>query len=117
MDPVKNPYVPGAGNPPPELAGRASILEEASIALKRLQAGRNPQSVILVGLRGVGKTVLLNRISDIAQDLGFFPTMIEANENNSLPQMLIPQLKKALFAVDAVEVSETQSETRISCAT
>jgi hypothetical protein len=110
MDPVRNPYVPGAGNPPPELAGRSNILDEASIALKRLQAGRSPQSLILVGLRGVGKTVLLNRISDIAQDLGFFPTMIEANENNSLPQMLIPQLKKALFSIDAVASAKNKAK-------
>ena len=102
MDPVKNPYVPGAGNPPPELAGRSAILSDAKIALQRLQVGKNPQSLILVGLRGVGKTVLLVKISDMSADLGFMPTMIEANEGNSLPEMLIPQLKKILFAIDAV---------------
>ena len=69
MDPVRNPYVPGAGNPPPELAGRSAILDDASIALKRLQGGKNPQSLILVGLRGVGQTVLLVRISEIAREL------------------------------------------------
>jgi len=110
MDPVKNPYVPGAGNPPPELAGRSVILSEASVALRRLQTGKNPQSLILVGLRGVGKTVLLNRISDIAHDFGFLPTMIEANENNSLPQMLIPQLKKILFAVDTIESAKQKAK-------
>jgi hypothetical protein len=110
MDPVRNPYVPGAGNPPPELAGRTLILDDASIALKRLQAGRSPQSLILVGLRGVGKTVLLVRISDVAQELGFLPTMIEANENNTLPQMLIPQLKKILYALDSVESAKQKAK-------
>ena len=110
MDPVKNPYVPGTGNPPPELAGRSTILDDASIALKRLQGGKNPQSLILVGLRGVGKTVLLVRISEIAQELGFFPAMIEANENNSLPQMLIPQLKKILFMLDANESAKHKAK-------
>jgi hypothetical protein len=110
VDPVRNPYVPGAGNPPPELAGRSAILNDATIALKRLKSGKNPQSLILVGLRGVGKTVLLVRISDIAQELGFYPAMIEANENNSLPQMLIPQLKKILFMLDSIESAKHKAK-------
>jgi Cdc6-like AAA superfamily ATPase len=61
MDPVRNPFAPGAGNPPPELAGRGELLEAARIALKRAALGRATKSQILVGLRGVGKTVLLNR--------------------------------------------------------
>jgi Cdc6-like AAA superfamily ATPase len=62
MDPRLNPYAPGAGAPPPELAGRDSLIEQAAIALDRIRAGRYSKSLILVGLRGVGKTVLLNRI-------------------------------------------------------
>ena len=62
MDPVKNPYAPGAGSPPPELAGRQDVIQEAEIALRRLVVGNHSQSPILVGLRGVGKTVLLVKI-------------------------------------------------------
>jgi Cdc6-like AAA superfamily ATPase len=61
MDAVKNPYVPGAGSPPPELAGRSAILADATTALQRIKSARAAQSLILVGLRGVGKTVLLLR--------------------------------------------------------
>jgi Cdc6-like AAA superfamily ATPase len=62
MDPRANPYAPGAGTPPPELAGRDDIIERAAVALDRIRGGRAARSLILYGLRGVGKTVLLNRI-------------------------------------------------------
>lgn len=62
MDPHRNPYAPGAGFPPPELAGRDEIIERAAIAISRIRAGRASRSIILYGLRGVGKTVLLNKI-------------------------------------------------------
>jgi Cdc6-like AAA superfamily ATPase len=62
MDPRRNPYAPGAGTPPPELAGRDEMIERTAIALDRIRAGRAARSVISHGLRGVGKTVLLNRI-------------------------------------------------------
>ena len=62
MDPIRNPFVPGAGTPPPELAGRADILEKARITLARIHRGLASKSFMLIGLRGVGKTVLLNRI-------------------------------------------------------
>jgi Cdc6-like AAA superfamily ATPase len=61
MDPRKNPYAPG-GTPPPELAGRDDLIERAAIALDRVRARQATRSLILRGLRGVGKTVLLNRI-------------------------------------------------------
>ena len=72
MDPVSNPFSPGAGNPPPELAGRSELLEQARITLGRVKAGRFEQSLMLVGLRGVGKTVLLNRIRDLAVADGYY---------------------------------------------
>jgi Cdc6-like AAA superfamily ATPase len=62
MDPKKNPFSPGAGYPPPELAGRAHLLERADITLARLMENRPAKGLLLIGLRGVGKTVLLNRI-------------------------------------------------------
>jgi len=70
MDPVRNPYAPGAGTPPPELAGRSELIAEATVALRRTAIGRATQSPILVGLRGVGKTVLLVKIKDIADVKG-----------------------------------------------
>jgi len=71
MDPVRNPYAPGAGTPPPELAGRADLISNGRIALQRVAQGRPAQSLIMVGLRGVGKTVLLNKLNDIAEEEGF----------------------------------------------
>ena len=68
MDPVRNPFVPGAGTPPPELSGREDILERARVTLARIQQGRSAKSFLLVGLRGVGKTVLLNKIQEMAED-------------------------------------------------
>ncbi|MBX3547757.1 MAG: AAA family ATPase [Xanthobacteraceae bacterium] len=102
MDPVRNPYAPGAGTPPPELAGRADIISSAETALKRAALARSVQSSILVGLRGVGKTVLLVRIEDIAKKLGYMTIFIEAHEGKSLPELLIPGIKKALIALDTL---------------
>ena len=64
MNPYENPFSPGAGSPPPELAGRKTILDRASLALERVKRKRSEKSFLLIGLRGVGKTVLLHRISE-----------------------------------------------------
>lgn len=103
MDPVLNPFAPGAGSRPPELAGRDSIIDNASIALKRIRAGRHAKSQMLLGLRGVGKTVLLNRISEIADREGYLTAIVEAPEGDSLAQILVPQLKVLLFRLSGVE--------------
>src|SRR5258708_25536969 len=100
MNPLENPFSPGAGSPPPELVGRDAILEHAQIALHRLAAGRPAKSVILVGLRGVGKTVLLNRLQQVAEAEKFKALFIEAHENKSLPALLIPPLRQVLFSLD-----------------
>ena len=97
MDPRKNPYAPGAGTPPPELAGRNDIIERAAVALDRIRDGRAARSVILYGLRGVGKTVLLNRIRIDAEARGFATVSIEAPEDRSLPGILVPPLRAALL--------------------
>ena len=102
MDPLANPFSPGAGSPPPELAGRDELLEQARITLGRVKAGRFEQSVMLVGLRGVGKTVLLNRIREIAEEQGYGVVMIEATEGRSLPELLVPPLRQLLFRFDAM---------------
>jgi Cdc6-like AAA superfamily ATPase len=103
MDPVRNPYVPGAGTPPPELAGRRDVLERAQITLERVRQKRPSKSFLLVGLRGVGKTVLLNRINEIAESGGYHPVYIEASEDKQLSEILIPALKQLLFTLDRME--------------
>jgi hypothetical protein len=109
MDPVRNPYAPGAGTPPPELAGRAEVITEADVALRRTALGRPVQSPILVGLRGVGKTVLLVRIRDIAEAANFHTISVEAHEGKTLPQLLVPGIRKALFALSNVERAKDQA--------
>jgi hypothetical protein len=97
MDPVRNPYAPGAGTPPPELAGRGDLLEKVRIAIERLRLGLPAKSVLMVGLRGVGKTVLLDRMRDDAEAAGVHTVRIEAPEGRSLPALLAPQLRQALL--------------------
>ena len=100
MDQVRNPYVPGAGTPPPELAGRDQLLEEARVALARTGSGRPARSLILVGLRGVGKTVLLVRIAEMARDLGFNAALVEAHEGKGFAALLIPEMRRILLELD-----------------
>lgn len=110
MDPVRNPFAPGAGSPPPELAGRQSILEVAEIAAKRVLQGRHDKSLILLGLRGTGKTVLLNRIEEIAGAAGHVTSYIEAPEDQSLGQLLYPKLHQALRKISVVESSKSAAQ-------
>jgi type II secretory pathway predicted ATPase ExeA len=104
MDPLHNPFSPGAGTPPPELAGRDDILNQALMALARIKKGRAEKSVLLIGLRGVGKTVLLHKISEMAAEQGYKAVMIEAHENKSLPALLLPYLRQVLFSLDTGEM-------------
>ena len=97
MDAVKNPFAPGAGSPPPELAGRDELRETVRVAVERTRAGRSARSVLMVGLRGVGKTVLLDRMRDDAEVTGVHTVRIEAPEDRSLPALLVPQLRVALL--------------------
>ena len=96
MDPRKNPYAPGAGTPPPELAGRDQLLERAAIGLDRVRAGLSAKCLVMVGLRGVGKTVLLNRVAIDADGRGFSTVVVEAPEGGSLPALLAPPLRATL---------------------
>ncbi|MDB5068934.1 MAG: ATPase [Candidatus Eremiobacteraeota bacterium] len=100
MDPVKNPYGPGAGTPPPELTGRETVIHEARIALERKRVGRPHKSFILVGLRGVGKTVLLNRVEELARNAQFRTAMIEVDEDKSLAGVLVPEIRRVLYELD-----------------
>jgi len=100
MDPIKNPFSPGAGSPPPELVGRDDILEQTRILLGRVRAKRPEKSLLLTGLRGVGKTVLLNEMERIAQRDGYRTILIEAHEDKPLSALLAPHLRRLLFDLD-----------------
>jgi hypothetical protein len=106
MDPVRNPFAPGAGSPPPALAGRDELRETARVALERIRLGRPAKSLLMMGLRGVGKTVLLDRICDDAEAGGIQTIRIEAPENRSLPAILAPQLRVALLRLSRNELAK-----------
>jgi len=103
MDPIRNPYAPGAGSPPPELAGRDELRSSINTALQRIKIGRPDKSILMVGLRGVGKTVLLDNIREMAESLGVQTLRIEAPEERSLPAILAPQLRQALLRLSLNE--------------
>src|SRR5487761_2681962 len=103
MDPVRNPFAPGAGTPPPELAGRDELRETVRVALERARRGLPTKSVLIVGLRGVGKTVLLDRMRDDAEASGIQTVRIEAPESRSLPALIAPQLRQALIRLSRSE--------------
>ncbi|MEQ1537661.1 MAG: ATP-binding protein [Sphingorhabdus sp.] len=107
MDPRRNPFAPGAGSRPPELAGREAAMESVAIALDRIRNGRHAQSAILIGLRGVGKTVLLNEMRRAAEGEGIVTVPIEAPEGQSLPAMLVPALRTALLKLDRGQAAMT----------
>lgn len=96
MDPRKNPFAPGAGNPPPELAGRSAILEEIDVALARVRDGLHDRGQLLLGLRGVGKTVLLNEIERLATENGYVTAVLEAPAEGKLAALLVPRLRGLL---------------------
>ena len=97
MDPVLNPYSPGAGTPPPELAGRDELREQVRVTIERVRRGLPTKSVLMIGLRGVGKTVLLDRMREESEAQGVQTLRIEAPESRSLPALLAPQLRQALL--------------------
>lgn len=103
MNPIDNPYAPGAGTPPPELAGRDELREMVRVSLERVRAGRPAKSILMVGLRGVGKTVLLDQLRDEAEAAGMQTIRVEAPENRSLPAILAPQLRQALLRLSRNE--------------
>ncbi|QIS06986.1 AAA family ATPase [Nocardia brasiliensis] len=99
MDPVRNPYAPGAGQRPPELAGRAKQLTAFDIVLERIARGRPERSVMLTGLRGVGKTVLLNQLRSAAISRGWGTGKIEARPDQELRRPLSSALHMAVRAI------------------
>ena len=103
MDAVSNPFSPGAGTPPPELAGRDELREAIRVAIARVRRGLPARSMMLVGLRGVGKTVLLDRMRDDAEQAGVHTLRMEAPERRSLPALISPQLRQALLRLSRNE--------------
>jgi hypothetical protein len=100
MDPILNPFSPGAGSPPPELVGRDAILEQTRVLLGRVRNKRPEKSILLTGLRGVGKTVLLNEMERLAKAKNFRTISIEAHEEKPLALLLPPHLRRLLFDLD-----------------
>ncbi len=88
MDAVTNPYSPGAGRPPAALVGRDRQLRAWDVALRRIEAGRDAQSMVLYGLRGVGKTVLLSRMTRVARDRDWLVAQVEAKSGRSVRSLL-----------------------------
>lgn len=109
MDPIRNPFSPGAGTPPPELAGRDELRESFRIAFARVRIGRPAKSAMLVGLRGVGKTVLLDRVREDAEAAGIHTIRVEAPEGRSLPALLAPQLRQALLRLSQIEAARNHA--------
>lgn len=114
MDARKNPFVPGAGNDPPELSGRDAVIKQTDIALSRIRDGKPDRSMLLYGLRGVGKTVLLNRLRLNAEASGIVCVMMEAPENRSLPAALAPQLRSGLLHLDRVAAAGDTAKKALS---
>ena len=107
MDAVRNPFAPGAGSQPPELAGREEIITTAEIALQRVRIGRPAQSQMLLGLRGVGKTVLLNRIEQLAEQHDYLTSFIEAPEDRKLVDLLYPKIHQVLRKLSLIESAKS----------
>lgn len=104
MDSVDNPFSPNAGSRPPELAGRDDILEMARVMMARTQLRRSAQSILMTGLRGVGKTVVLNEVFRSAEQSGnIIPVYIEASENRKFGELLAAPLKMELLKLCRVE--------------
>lgn len=103
MDRKRNPYSPGAGAPPPELVGRDVLREDIAVAIERLRLGRFAKSTLIVGLRGVGKTVLLEKMRSEAEAQGILTVRAETPEKRSLPAILAPQLRSALLRLSRVD--------------
>ena len=96
MDPIRNPYAPGAGQRPPELAGRDEQLDAFEVVLERISRGRPERSIVLTGLRGVGKTVLLNALRSTAVRAKWGTGKLEARPDPSLRRPLSSALHQAV---------------------
>lgn len=113
MNPVSNPYMPGAGQPPPVLAGRDALRERVQIALARLRSGRSAKSLVMVGLWGVGKTVLLEQMRSDAACAGAGTLWIDNPAHGSLPALLAPQLREVLLRLSRVPAARAGAQSAL----
>lgn len=115
MDPVTNPFAPGAGSPPPELSGRQALLDGLRVAFERVKVGRHAKSLIAVGLRGVGKTVLLREARSLAEAAGYVVAPMELQEDKTLSETLLPHVRRILLDLDRAErvVTEVKRGLRV----
>lgn len=114
MDSLLNPFAPGAGTPPPELAGRVELLESGHVAIGRTRLSLPTKGILMVGLRGVGKTVLLDALRQDAEAQGIHTLRIEAPEGRSLPSLIAPQLRQALLRLSRTEKARTYAKRALS---
>lgn len=117
-DPVANPYAPGAGTPPPALVGRDALIADAVVSLQRIRAGRSAQHLLLTGLRGVGKTVLMGRLAAVGEGEGFSVIRQEAAGGDDTVHSFLrqarriaselgggPRATRALRSIDSVSLT------------
>ena len=107
MDELANPYRPGAGNPPPALIGRDELIHRFGVVIRRALAGRPDKSMMPIGLRGVGKTVLLNRFSEIARAEGFEVAFIESPETKDFRALLAAHLRRVCLELRRKGLTES----------
>lgn len=105
MDKLDNPYRPGAGTFPPALMGRDHLIERFGVVARRALAGRPDKSLVPIGLRGVGKTVLLNRFAEIVRSEGYEVAQIEAPESGAFEAYLATHLRRILLSLARGPVS------------
>jgi len=114
MDPVRNPYAPGAGQRPPELAGRDRQLSQFEVTLERVAAGRPDRSMVLSGLRGVGKTVLLNALRGLAVQRAWGTGKLEARPDQSLRLPLAQAVHAAVREVAHRQAAQRVQQHRLA---
>lgn len=110
MSPLNNPFSPGAGTQPPELAGRDDLRRDLSVAIERTKRRLSAKCAVMTGLRGVGKTVLLDRVRLDAENAGIQTLRVEAPEDRSLPAILLPELRQALLRMSRIEQAKALAE-------
>lgn len=99
-DPIANPYAPGAGTPPPELVGRDRVIEDAEVAMRRVVSARTSQHQLITGLRGVGKTVLLGKLTALAEHIGYRVIRLEAVGGDDTMRTFLRQARRIVEDLD-----------------
>ncbi|GBE23980.1 hypothetical protein BMS3Bbin02_00245 [bacterium BMS3Bbin02] len=100
-DPIANPYAPGAGTPPPALVGRDEVIDIAEVALRRLRSARASQHMLITGLRGVGKTVLLGKLAALAEHVGYRVIRVEALGGDDTIRSILRQARRIVEEFDS----------------